>query len=257
MGQQETIALVEQHLKAEGAGDVEGAVAVYADDIVHDAVGFPGSPRVGKDAAREFYRFLTAHFRTEVEEPINRFFDANNMILEQSMTGSVVGEMFGIPGEGTACHIRHPARFWFPRRTDQPRTGLDRQRCNRGSTERSLAPPQPRSQPEGAAERNPAPGGSQPHACVLQCHPRGGEAIAARCKGGGSRRSTSRGWLDEPVLFAGHGLRSWHRPTTRRRNPAVVSREHRESFVRVSSIPGSRPAPVESFGAHQGGMPAA
>ena len=43
MRQDEMIAIVEGHLKAEGAGDVEGAVAVST-DIVHDAVGFPGSP---------------------------------------------------------------------------------------------------------------------------------------------------------------------------------------------------------------------
>jgi steroid delta-isomerase-like uncharacterized protein len=100
------IALVEQHLKAEGAGDVEGAVAVYTDDIVHDGVGFPGSPRVGKDAAREFYRFLTANFRTESEEPLNRFFDGDTMILEQNMTGSVVGELLGIPGGGRRITFR-------------------------------------------------------------------------------------------------------------------------------------------------------
>ena len=34
-------AVVDRHLKAEGAGDVEGAISVYTDDIVHDAVGFP------------------------------------------------------------------------------------------------------------------------------------------------------------------------------------------------------------------------
>lgn len=100
MDQQDMIAIVEQHLKAEGAGDVEGAVAVYTDDIVHDAVGFPGSPRTGKDGARDFYRFLTANFRTEGEKPLNRFFDGNTMILEQSMTGTVMGEMLGIPGNG-------------------------------------------------------------------------------------------------------------------------------------------------------------
>ncbi len=55
MEQAEMIGLVERHLKAEGAGDIEGAVAVYTDDIVHDAVGFPGSPREGKGSAREFY----------------------------------------------------------------------------------------------------------------------------------------------------------------------------------------------------------
>jgi steroid delta-isomerase-like uncharacterized protein len=94
------VALVERHLKAEGAGDVEGAVAVYTDDVVHHAVGFPGSPRTGKHAAREFYDHLTANFRTEQEEPLHRFFDGDTMILEQSMTGTVIGEMLGIPGNG-------------------------------------------------------------------------------------------------------------------------------------------------------------
>jgi hypothetical protein len=41
MDRHEMRTLIERHLKAEGAGDVEGAVAVYAEDVVHDAVGFP------------------------------------------------------------------------------------------------------------------------------------------------------------------------------------------------------------------------
>lgn len=106
MDRHEMTTLVERHLKAEGAGDVDGAVAVYTDDIVHDAVGFPGSPRTGRDAAREFYGFLTANFRTEAEEPLNRFFDGDTMILEQSMTGSVIGEMLGIPGHGRRVTFR-------------------------------------------------------------------------------------------------------------------------------------------------------
>jgi steroid delta-isomerase-like uncharacterized protein len=100
MDQHEMVALVERHLKAEGAGDVEAAVAVYADDIVHDAVGMPGSPRTCKEAARAFYEYLTANFRTESEEPLHRFFDGDNMILEQTMTGTVTGEMIGVPGNG-------------------------------------------------------------------------------------------------------------------------------------------------------------
>jgi steroid delta-isomerase-like uncharacterized protein len=100
MDQHEMIALVERHLKAEGAGDVDGAVAVYTDDIVHDEVGFPGTPRTGKDAARQFYQFLTANFRTEEEVPLNRFFDGDTMILEQSLTGTAIGEILGVPGNG-------------------------------------------------------------------------------------------------------------------------------------------------------------
>jgi steroid delta-isomerase-like uncharacterized protein len=113
MDQHEMIALVERHLKAEGAGDVDGAVAVYTDDIVHDAVGFPGSPRSGKEAARDFYRFLTANFRTEDEEPLNRFFDGDTMILEQNMTGTVIGEMLGIPGHGRRVTFRILHVFGF------------------------------------------------------------------------------------------------------------------------------------------------
>lgn len=106
MEQHEMVAMVERHLKAEGAGDVEGAVAVYTDDIVHDAVGFPGSPRAGKDAARDFYRFLTANFRTEEEEPLQRYFSGDTMVLEQNMTGTVIGEMLGIPGNGRRVSFR-------------------------------------------------------------------------------------------------------------------------------------------------------
>lgn len=100
MEQQAMIAVVERHLKAEGAGDVEGAVAPYTDDVIHDAVGFPGSPRSGKEAARAFYRVLTANFRTEDEVPIRRWFVDDTMFLEQRMTGTVIGEMIGIPGNG-------------------------------------------------------------------------------------------------------------------------------------------------------------
>ncbi len=106
MDQDDMIRLVEHHLRAEGAGDIDGAVAVYADDIVHDAVGFPGSPRTGKEAAREFYRYLTAQFRTELEEPRHRWFAGNAMFLEQTMTGSVTGEMLGIPGNGRRITFR-------------------------------------------------------------------------------------------------------------------------------------------------------
>jgi steroid delta-isomerase-like uncharacterized protein len=106
MDQNEMAAVVERHLKAEGAGDVEGAISVYTDDVVHDAVGFPGSPRTGKAAAREFYEFLTANFRTEHEEPLHRWFVDDTMLLEQTMTGTVIGEMLGIPGNGRQVTFR-------------------------------------------------------------------------------------------------------------------------------------------------------
>jgi len=98
--------LVSRHLRAEGMGDVDGAVAIYTDDIEHDVVGFPGSPHRGKDGAREFYKELTANFRTEGEEVLHRYLADDSMILEQIMTGTVIGSMLGLPGHGRRISFR-------------------------------------------------------------------------------------------------------------------------------------------------------
>jgi len=98
--------LVSRHIRAEGAGDVDGAIAVYTDDVEHDVIGFPGGPSVGKDGARKFYEELTANFRTEGEEVLRRYFTDDSMILEQIMTGAVIGSMLGLPGNGRRISFR-------------------------------------------------------------------------------------------------------------------------------------------------------
>ncbi len=99
-------ALVERHLKAEGAGDVEGAIAVYTDDIEHDAVGFPGAPCTGKAAAKAFYEELTRNFRTEEEQPTHEYATNDALVLEQLMTGTVTGQMLGMPGNNRRITFR-------------------------------------------------------------------------------------------------------------------------------------------------------
>jgi steroid delta-isomerase-like uncharacterized protein len=105
--------LVSRHLRAEGAGDVDGAIAVYTDDIEHDVVGFPGGPTEGKDGARMFYEELTANFRTEGEEVLRRYFTDDAMVLEQIMTGAVIGSMLGLPGHGRRISFRILHLFEF------------------------------------------------------------------------------------------------------------------------------------------------
>jgi steroid delta-isomerase-like uncharacterized protein len=100
------VALVEAHLKAEGAGDVEGAVAVYTDDVEHDVVGFPTGVLRGKDAARGFYEQLTANFRTNLEQPTRRYFTDDAMVLDQQMTGTVIGTFLGLAGNGRSITFR-------------------------------------------------------------------------------------------------------------------------------------------------------
>jgi steroid delta-isomerase-like uncharacterized protein len=99
-------ALVETHIQAEGRGDVDGAVAVYTDDIEHDVVGFPHSPTRGIEGARDFYTYLTANFRAEREEVRHRYITDDAMTLEQMMTGTVVGSMLGMPGKGRRISFR-------------------------------------------------------------------------------------------------------------------------------------------------------
>ncbi len=106
MERSEMKALVERHLKAEGAGDVEGAVSVYTDDIEHDPVGFPGAPYKGKDAARAFYNELTKNFRTEEEQPTHEYATDSSLVLEQLMTGTVIGSMLGLPGNNRRITFR-------------------------------------------------------------------------------------------------------------------------------------------------------
>ena len=87
-------------------GDVDGAVAAYTDDVEHDVVGFRGGPIHGKDAARGFYEYLTANFRTEDERPTHRYVADDAMILDQMMTGTVTGELLGFPGNGRRVTFR-------------------------------------------------------------------------------------------------------------------------------------------------------
>jgi steroid delta-isomerase-like uncharacterized protein len=102
----EMFGLVSRHLRAEGVGDVDGAVAVYTEDVVHDVVGFPGSPQHGRSGAHAFYEYLTANFRFERETVLHRYFAADAMILEQQMTGTVIGELLGLPGHGRRITFR-------------------------------------------------------------------------------------------------------------------------------------------------------
>jgi steroid delta-isomerase-like uncharacterized protein len=100
------MALVERHLEAEGAGDVEGAVSVYTDDVEHDPVGIPGGPFHGKDGARGFYTYLTQQFRTQDEVVLHRTVVGQQLCMESRMTGVVIGEMRGIPGHGRTITFR-------------------------------------------------------------------------------------------------------------------------------------------------------
>lgn len=98
--------LVEQHLAAEIAGDTDGAVAMYTDDVIHDVVGSPTGALSGPDAAKGFYEFLTANVKTERMDVNHAWYGQDFCVLEHECTGTVPGEFIGIPGNGKRVSFR-------------------------------------------------------------------------------------------------------------------------------------------------------
>ena len=105
--------LVDRHMAAENHGDIDGAVAVYTDDVVHDVVGFPNSPTIGKGGARDFYGYLIANFCTDSWDVVRQYFADDAMVMEQLMTGTVIGSMLGLPGNGRRISFRMMHVFEF------------------------------------------------------------------------------------------------------------------------------------------------
>jgi steroid delta-isomerase-like uncharacterized protein len=105
--------LVDIHMTAENHGDIDAAVAVYTEDVEHDVVGFPNSPSRGKNAARNFYAYLTANFRSESWDVLRQFFADDAMVLEQLMTGTVIGSLLGLPCNGRRISFRMMHVFEF------------------------------------------------------------------------------------------------------------------------------------------------
>lgn len=98
--------LIEQHLAAEIAGDTDGAVAMYTDDVIHDDVGAPYGPLHGPDAAKGFYEFLSANFKTEQMDVNRAWYGDDFCVVEHQCTGAVRGELLGIPGNGKRIVFR-------------------------------------------------------------------------------------------------------------------------------------------------------
>ena len=106
MNRAEMERLIAEHINAEIAEDVAGAVANYTDDVVHDVVGFPTGPNVGVAAAAGFYAYLTANFSTETMTPTREHYGDDFCVLEHDCTGTVPGEFLGILGHGKRITFR-------------------------------------------------------------------------------------------------------------------------------------------------------
>jgi steroid delta-isomerase-like uncharacterized protein len=98
--------LIEQHIAAESAGDVDGAVTMYTDDVIHDVIGAPHGPLQGPDAAKGFYEFLTTNITTEQMDITSARYGDDHCVMEHQWTGTVPGEFLGIRGNDRRISFR-------------------------------------------------------------------------------------------------------------------------------------------------------
>lgn len=98
--------LIQEHLKAEFAGDTAGCVAMYTDDVVHDVVGWPKGQMNGKVEAQNFYDELTQIIRSEDMKVLNSYYGDDFAVVEHLWTGTVPGAFMGIPGNGKRISFR-------------------------------------------------------------------------------------------------------------------------------------------------------
>jgi steroid delta-isomerase-like uncharacterized protein len=106
-------ALIGQHLAAEAVGDVDGAIAVYTDDVEHDVVGWPTGVAHGVEDARGFYEYLTTNIATEKTVATRTYYSDDACTIEHEWTGTVPGEFLGIPGHGRRISFRMLHVFEF------------------------------------------------------------------------------------------------------------------------------------------------
>ena len=98
--------LITAHIDAEMAGDPEGAISMYTDDVEHDVVGFPTGPVQGKAPAKAFYEYLVREIRTEQMVPTRRYYGEDFCVIEHQWSGTVPGSFLGVPGHGRRINFR-------------------------------------------------------------------------------------------------------------------------------------------------------
>jgi steroid delta-isomerase-like uncharacterized protein len=98
--------LIDEHLTAEAAGDVDGCVEMYTDDVAHDVVGSPFGPLHGPESAKGFYEMLTTNVKAEQVDVNRAWYGDDFCVVEHQWQGTVPGEFLGVPGNGKQVSFR-------------------------------------------------------------------------------------------------------------------------------------------------------
>ena len=97
---------IDEHFGFEARDDVEGVLSTLARDVVHDIVGWPTGPTVGREGARPFYETLFSDLSDGKVTCIKRLYGDNFLIDESVWRGKAPGRPFGLEGRNRPLEFR-------------------------------------------------------------------------------------------------------------------------------------------------------
>ncbi len=98
--------LVEEHFRAEIAGDLHAIADGFSADAEHDVAGRPGPPLHGGEEIRAFYAYLLNELKIEGFERVRRWYGQDHLVDESILHGIAHGRPFGLDGEGRTVSAR-------------------------------------------------------------------------------------------------------------------------------------------------------
>src|SRR6266571_8848886 len=130
--------IIEDHFQQEAAGDVDGTLSTFTDDVVHDVVGDPAGELHGPSAVGHRYGHLFSNVKGEHADVKHRLYGENFVVDDMIWTARVVGEFMGIPGHGRRISISERWPASLPGSELGPGIG---RRLKAASKQRSSPPP--------------------------------------------------------------------------------------------------------------------
>ena len=105
--------LLERHFAAQQKRDIDGILATYADDVVHDAVGRDPNPLHGKSAVGAFYRESLPDLENTKVLPLRRLYGEDFVVDESLVDGYAHGRPFDMEGYSRPVRFRILRIFEF------------------------------------------------------------------------------------------------------------------------------------------------
>jgi hypothetical protein len=97
---------MDEHFGFEARDDVEGVLATLAPNAIHDIVGWPAGPTVGRENARLFYATMFTDIAGSKVTCTKRLYGENFLVDDSIWEGAAPGRPFGFEGRGRPLKFR-------------------------------------------------------------------------------------------------------------------------------------------------------